>query len=96
MRKIDQKAVAYGMTIELMMENTGREICNLVLKKVKKDKIKKILVIAGKGNNGGEVIVASRHLSAHGISLKLVIMGTKNSLSIPTRPNLSLVRKIIN
>ena len=41
MRKIDQKAVAYGMTIELMMENTGREICNLVLKKVKKDKIKK-------------------------------------------------------
>lgn len=33
MRKIDQKAVTYGMPIELMMENAGREICNQVLKK---------------------------------------------------------------
>lgn len=37
--------------------------------------------------------MASRHLSTHGISLKLVIMGTKNSLSIPTKLNLSLIRK---
>lgn len=36
MREIDQNAVAYGMPIELMMENAGREICNQVLKKIKK------------------------------------------------------------
>jgi len=59
MRKIDQRAVKYGMPIELMMENAGREICNYILKKIKKDRIKKILVIAGKGNNGGGVIAAS-------------------------------------
>ena len=58
MRKIDQRAVKYGMPIELMMENAGREICNHILKKIKKDRIKKILVIAGKGNNGGGVIAA--------------------------------------
>jgi len=93
MKSIDQKAVSYGMPIELMMENAGREICNLVLKKIKKDNVKKILVIAGHGNNGGGVIAASRHLSTHGISLKLVILGTKNSLSAPSKLNLSLVRK---
>ena len=65
MKLIDQKAVSYGMPIELMMENAGREICNQVLKKIKKDNIKKILVIAGHGNNGGGVIAASRHLSPH-------------------------------
>ena len=27
MRSIDQEAIAYGMPIELMMENAGREIC---------------------------------------------------------------------
>jgi len=59
MRSIDQKAVSYGMPIELMMENAGREICNLILKKIKKDNIKKILVFAGIGNNGGGVIAAS-------------------------------------
>jgi len=93
MKSIDQKAVSYGMPIELMMENAGREICNQVLKKIKKDNIKKILVIAGHGNNGGGVIAASRHLSTHGISLKLLILGTKNSLSAPSKLNLSLVRK---
>jgi NAD(P)H-hydrate epimerase len=93
MRKIDQKAVAYGMPIELMMENAGREICNQVLKKIKKGKIKKILVIAGKGNNGGGVISASRHLVINGISLKLIVIGTKNSLSTSSKLHLSLIRK---
>jgi len=81
MRKIDKNAVAYGMPIELMMENAGQEICNQVLKKIKKDKIKKILVIAGKGNNGGGVITASRHLAINGISLKLVVIGTHPKLT---------------
>jgi len=93
MKKIDQNAITYGMPIELMMENAGRELCNEILKKIKKDKINKILIIAGKGNNGGGAIAASRHLSAHGISLKLAILGTKNSLSIPNKLNLSLIRK---
>jgi len=93
MRKIDQRAVKYGMPIELMMENAGREICNHILKKIKKDRIKKILVIAGKGNNGGGVIAASRHLSGYGINLKLVILGDEKYLSKPTKLNLSLVRK---
>jgi len=93
MKSIDKNAVAYGMPIKLMMENAGREICNQVLKKIKKDKIKKILVIAGKGNNGGGVIAASRHLAINGIFLKLVVIGTKNSLSTPSKLHLSLVRK---
>ncbi len=93
MKSIDQKTVSYGMPIELMMENAGREICNQTLKIIKKRNIKKILVIAGHGNNGGGVIAASRHLSTYGISLKLVVLGTKNSLSTPGKLNLSLVRK---
>jgi len=40
MRKIDQRAVKYGMPIELMMENAGREICNYILKKIKKERSK--------------------------------------------------------
>jgi len=93
MKSIDQKAVSYGMPIELMMENAGREICYQVLNKIKKDNFKKILVIAGPGNNGGGVIAASRHLSIHGISLKLVVLGTKTILSTPSKLHLSLVRK---
>jgi len=93
MKMIDQKAVTYGMPVELMMENAGREICNQVLKKIRKNKIKKILVVAGNGNNGGGVIAASRHLTINGVSLKLVVLGTKNSLSMPNKLHLSLVRK---
>ncbi|HJJ23325.1 MAG TPA: hypothetical protein OQH54_06390 [Nitrosopumilus sp.] len=62
MNMIDKKAVKYGMPIELMMENAGREICIQTLKKIKKYNVKKILVIAGPGNNGGGIISASVQL----------------------------------
>lgn len=76
MKKIDKKAVEYGMPIELMMENAGREICNYTLKKIRKGK-NKILIIAGKGNNGGGVLAASRHLTSYGICVKIVVLGKK-------------------
>ena len=95
MRKIDEKAVKCGMPIELMMENAGREICNQTLKKVKKKNLK-VLVISGKGNNGGGVIAASRHLTALGIKIKLVVLGNVKSCRKPTKMNLFLVRKNFN
>lgn len=47
MKYIDQKAVSYGMPIELMMENAGREICNQILKKLRKIISKKFWLLQG-------------------------------------------------
>lgn len=54
----------FGLSIELMMENAGLQLANLITKFISKDKSIKIGV--GKGNNGGGGLVAARRLSAWG------------------------------
>jgi NAD(P)H-hydrate epimerase len=56
----------YGMKKLLMMENAGSKIADFLIEHFKDDLDKKIIVsICGLGNNGGDAIVASRHLSGY-------------------------------
>ncbi len=59
----------FGLPIELMMENAGLQLANLIATFVKKDKTIKIGV--GKGNNGGGGLVAARRLLAWGYQVYL-------------------------
>ncbi|NOR87898.1 MAG: NAD(P)H-hydrate epimerase [Bacteroidales bacterium] len=67
-RDMDYYAVNnYHLPIELMMENAGLQLANLVASFAKKNQIIKIGV--GNGNNGGGGLVAARRLSAWGYSV---------------------------
>ena len=52
----------YGTPAKDLMENAGKGVANFLTKKIK-PKEKNVLVICGKGNNGGDGLVASRYLS---------------------------------
>jgi len=58
-----------GLSIELMMENAGLQLANLIANSTHKDKTVKIGV--GKGNNGGGGLVAARRLSGWGYKVFL-------------------------
>lgn len=62
-RKWDIEVTKTGMTTMLLMENAGARIADFIVKKFKN---KKILIVFGKGNNGGDVVVAGRHLMTYG------------------------------
>lgn len=65
MRNLDKQAsVAYGIPPILLMENAGRGSADLFAALHRKSEIpgKKILILCGKGNNGGDALVAARHL----------------------------------
>ncbi len=59
----------YALPIELMMENAGLQLTNLVADLI--DKNQTIIIGIGNGNNGGGGLVAARRLSAWGYSVHL-------------------------
>lgn len=66
MKKIDQLASAqYGLSSEVLMEAAGQAAAT-ILHENYPDKLNKILVLVGPGNNGGDALVVSRHLHALG------------------------------
>ena len=69
-----------GMKKLLMMENAGSKIAEFILETFGDDLAnKKIVSICGLGNNGGDVIVAIRHISAY-LSSKFSIKDNNNNL----------------
>jgi len=59
MRSVDTNAMALGFDGRILMESAGRAIAGMALEVPHS----RILIICGKGNNGGDGLVAARYLS---------------------------------
>lgn len=69
-RDMDYYAVSkYKLSIELMMENAGLQLANLVAGFTNKEQLIKVGI--GNGNNGGGGLVAARRLAAWGYTVYL-------------------------
>lgn len=78
LERLDKLAVQHGLAIRQMMELAGwHSIAVLKALHIKKDK--KIVVIAGKGNKGGDGLCAARHLINHGYNVTVVLISRKLS-----------------
>jgi hydroxyethylthiazole kinase-like uncharacterized protein yjeF len=58
MRAVEGNAIALGYSSLLMMESAGRALADAVLA----DNPSRVLILCGKGNNGGDGMVAARYL----------------------------------
>lgn len=74
MRKAEEMAVSNGVSIETLMENAGRGVADEVEKHYGPVRDKKIVIIIGKGNNGGDGSVAARHLSGMGAKVSAILL----------------------
>jgi len=72
MRRIEKKADAGGLSYVTMMENAGRAVAEEIGQRVEVTD-KQILVLVGPGNNGGDGLVAARHLHDAGAQATLYI-----------------------
>ena len=65
----------------LMMENAGGAVADYVVSKFPRNlSTKKILVICGTGNNGGDGVVAARHLASYGARPSVVLLGGSSKI----------------
>jgi hydroxyethylthiazole kinase-like uncharacterized protein yjeF len=84
MSAIEDKGQKLGLTKLIMMENAGNSVANYIHNSLPKqigNHLVKIVAIAGTGNNGGDVLVAARHLAywpAYAISV--VLIGSENDI----------------
>lgn len=70
MYNIDQETMEkIGLNNGMLMENAGQAVAREIESRIKKND--KIIVIAGKGNNGGDGVVIARILKERGFSIEL-------------------------
>lgn len=68
-KRIDRTAADHGLDTFTLMENAGRALFGSIVKKVSKKQ--RILILAGKGNNGGDGVVLARYLKQNGYTCEL-------------------------
>jgi NAD(P)H-hydrate epimerase len=93
----DNGYAIFGMKKLLMMENAGHGLADFVVSEKGPNLAgKKIISLCGTGNNGGDAMVASRHLSAqNGIEITVVLLGDmKNIKTEETTVNWSIIQKM--
>ena len=80
MRNVDELAIKeYHISLFQMMELAGSSLATLVKSLFKKPvKTLNILILAGKGNNGGGGLVAARHLHNWGSEASVVFSNKSN------------------
>ena len=73
-KKAEKNAVDLGMNWLRLMENAG----SAAAKEIRKNydlKSKKIVIVCGKGNNGGDGFVIARKLNENGITARVITVG---------------------
>ena len=85
-----------GMRRFLMMENAGHGISDFIAAKFKKQlKNKKIVAVCGTGNNGGDGLVAVRHLAGYVPKSSVVLLGSPSDIkSEEAKLNWSIIEKM--
>src|SRR5437867_2593194 len=74
MRALERATDALGLSASALMENAGREVAAAVVAR-ERPSGRNVLVLVGPGNNGGDGLVAARHLHDSGARVSLYLIG---------------------
>lgn len=95
MRQIDRRTIEeYGISSMVLMENAGRQAAEVARKILGKDISKKnVVVICGKGKNGGDGFVVARYLLNWGVDVRVFLLGDISALAEETLANFNILKK---
>ncbi len=87
MRQLEMEAGKLGLPSSILMEKAGLAVARQVRAHLQGVIGKRLLVLVGPGNNGGDGLVAARHLRDWGAQVQLYLVGARPEAD----PNLKLV-----
>jgi len=89
MRQVEQDCAKIGLPTDVLMENAGKAVAEEVRRILGAIDKQRILILIGPGNNGGDGLVAARHLHDWGAEVSLYLFSQRP----PDDPNLKLVQE---
>ncbi len=69
----DRRSVEAGVPVAQLMDNAGEAVARLILRRFTGQGL--VVVLAGKGNNGGDGMVAAQHLALTGRPVRVALLG---------------------
>ncbi|CCK79253.1 bifunctional ADP-dependent NAD(P)H-hydrate dehydratase/NAD(P)H-hydrate epimerase [Desulfobacula toluolica] len=97
MRDMDKQTIeSFGIPGRVLMENAGKGAFDFLLKKFKNLTAKKIAVMAGRGNNGGDGFVIARYLMEKKIAVTIFLLSSKKKVTGDAKANMDLAQKLCN
>jgi NAD(P)H-hydrate epimerase len=94
MRRIDEKAIRhYGIPSLILMENAGAACAREAIKLIV-DRLKKAVILCGKGNNGGDGFVAARHLLNRGVKATIFFFQKPSEMKPDPLVNFNILKKL--
>jgi NAD(P)H-hydrate epimerase len=89
-RDVDRRAIdEFGMPGIVLMENAGRGAAELL---VQLGIGGRVIVCAGKGNNGGDGFVIARHLENRGVEVRVLLFADSQTLQGDAATNFHILR----
>jgi hydroxyethylthiazole kinase-like uncharacterized protein yjeF len=93
MRAMDRRTIeTFGLPGRLLMENAGRGATQFMLRTFTGLSDKKVAVIAGRGNNGGDGFVIARCLLQKGVSVRVYLLAESKTVQGDAAANLNLLK----
>ncbi|HEX74701.1 MAG TPA: NAD(P)H-hydrate epimerase [Dehalococcoidia bacterium] len=97
MRQIDRRTQEeFGIPADILMENAGRAVFQSAMEMLSEKQEKKVTVICGRGNNGGDGFVAARHLMNNGIDVSIFLVAVVRELRGEAEANYHRAEKVAN
>ncbi|MEW5901398.1 MAG: NAD(P)H-hydrate dehydratase [Acidobacteriota bacterium] len=95
MKEIDRRTIEdFGIPGPVLMENAGLQIFRTLSAILTFLEDEKIVIVAGKGNNGGDGLVVARHLFNRGIIPQVLLLATESEVRGDAALNLSIAKRI--
>src|ERR1700740_1894850 len=89
-REVDRLTTErYGIPSLQLMEAAGKHVADAVLREFSPGMPQRVAVLSGKGNNGGDGLVAARYLRAAGIDLRVWLFGNPREMHGDAGTNLA-------
>ncbi len=79
MRRIEDRSEEAGVSKDTLMENAGLEVARAVRRRIGHLPGVRVVVLVGPGNNGGDGLVAARHLHRWGARVLVYLCGRRPS-----------------
>jgi len=92
MAEADRLTVLSGTSVARLMENAGRAVAQEIMRRWEK---RRVSVLCGPGNNGGDGFVAARHLAEAGWQVRVALLGSKDKLTDAARDQAEKWREVI-